>query len=68
MPKRNKKNKKRKNNTSYLSNFDNVFNLDTSYSYLYNSTTPKEIHDIAIQVFGSTYYIDKDTLQESNLM
>ena len=57
MGKKRKKNKKR----HYLSEWDGHFFGKSSYGYggfsLY-STKPEDIHKIATEVFGQTYYVD----------
>ena len=48
-----KKNKKNFNKTKYY----------TSVSF--SSATPQEIHEIALKIFGSSYYIDYEVLTTS---
>lgn len=53
------KRKKKKPKRNYLSEWDSTFlGYDTNFYAPLTSCTPKQVHEIAEQVFGSSYYID----------
>lgn len=56
--KRRKKNKKR----DYLTEWDGTFFHGDYSSYIFSSTKPADVHKIAEEIFGKTYYIDFDSI------
>jgi hypothetical protein len=54
--------KKKYQNNSKVKNFPLNKRYPSNNSYLYTATTSQQIHSIASEVFGTSYYISHDIL------
>ena len=57
-----KKNKKNNTRHSRYSYSDNPTTTEHFQYYTFAHVSAKEVHDVALQVFGSTYYVDPSSL------